>query len=99
MGTAEKTMSVNQNRATKKLKAMPIMALPFITIIRCYQIVISPLIGQNCRFYPSCSCYAHDALITHGLAKGALLTVKRIVKCHPLHPGGIDYVPEPKNKN
>ncbi|WP_284731283.1 membrane protein insertion efficiency factor YidD [Glaciecola sp. XM2] len=75
------------------------MALPLIGIIRVYQVCISPFLGQNCRFYPSCSCYAHQALKTHGLAKGSMLTIRRISKCHPFNEGGIDHVPEPSKKD
>nr|WP_206663250.1 membrane protein insertion efficiency factor YidD [Ningiella ruwaisensis] len=73
-------------------------ALPALGLIRVYQLLLSPLLGQNCRFFPSCSCYAQQALKTHGLAKGSILAIKRISKCHPMHPGGIDHVP-PKHKN
>jgi putative membrane protein insertion efficiency factor len=62
--------------------------------IRAYQLVISPLIGPRCRFYPTCSSYGIEAIQHHGPAKGGWLTLKRIAKCHPLHPGGIDLVPE-----
>jgi hypothetical protein len=92
-------MSVNTPKHPKRALSTPILALPFIGIIRIYQVFISPLMGQNCRFYPSCSCYAHQALKTHGLARGSLLAIKRISKCHPLHPGGIDNVPERKQKH
>jgi putative membrane protein insertion efficiency factor len=61
--------------------------------IRAYQLVISPIIGPRCRFYPSCSSYGIEAIQLHGPAKGGWLTLKRITKCHPLHPGGVDLVP------
>lgn len=61
--------------------------------IRVYQVLISPLLGPRCRFYPSCSHYAVGALQTHGLLRGGWLAVKRIVRCHPLNPGGYDPVP------
>jgi putative membrane protein insertion efficiency factor len=73
---------------------LKIMAIPLLLIIRGYQVFISPFLGQNCRFYPSCSCYAHEALQKHGVLKGTVLSIKRIVKCQPLHPGGIDLVPD-----
>ncbi|MFC6441678.1 membrane protein insertion efficiency factor YidD [Bowmanella sp. JS7-9] len=63
-----------------------------------YKCCISPLLGQNCRFYPSCSNYAMEAIKVHGAAIGGWLTVKRIIKCNPLHPGGIDPVPEKPSK-
>jgi uncharacterized protein len=63
-------------------------------IIRFYQIVISPLKPPSCRFYPTCSHYGLEAVQRFGALKGGFLTIKRILKCHPLHPGGFDYVPE-----
>lgn len=70
-----------------------------ITLIRFYQIVISPLIGPRCRFTPTCSCYGIEALKTHGALKGGWLTLKRILKCHPLNVGGYDPVPPKINNN
>ncbi|QIQ20219.1 membrane protein insertion efficiency factor YidD [Zophobihabitans entericus] len=67
-----------------------------IVVIRGYQRFISPLLGPNCRFTPSCSQYAIIALRRFGLIKGSWLTLKRVLKCHPLHEGGDDPVP-PKN--
>jgi len=61
--------------------------------IRVYQLVISPLLPPRCRFYPTCSQYAIEALQKHGAIRGGWLALKRILKCHPLHPGGIDPVP------
>jgi putative membrane protein insertion efficiency factor len=60
-------------------------------IIKFYRKYISPLKGvSTCRFYPSCSVYAYDAINTYGIGKGTFLTMKRLVKCHPFHPGGYD---------
>lgn len=61
--------------------------------VRFYQRFISPLKPPTCRFYPTCSHYALEALERHGPFWGLYLSVKRILKCHPLHPGGLDYVP------
>lgn len=58
-----------------------------------YRNYISPLKPPTCRFYPTCSAYALEALELHGPGRGSWLAVKRICKCHPFHPGGIDYVP------
>jgi uncharacterized protein len=61
--------------------------------IRAYQLVLSPLIGPSCRFYPSCSQYGIEAIDTHGAIRGTWLTIKRISRCHPWHEGGFDPVP------
>jgi putative membrane protein insertion efficiency factor len=61
--------------------------------IRAYRYVISPLLGPTCRFYPSCSCYAEEALQRHGAMRGSYLTVRRLLRCHPWHEGGFDPVP------
>ena len=65
-----------------------------ILLIKGYQKFISPLIGKSCRFYPSCSHYAKEALEVHGASKGIILTLKRLLKCGPWHPGGVDLVPK-----
>lgn len=65
----------------------------FYLIIRFYQLFISPLLGPRCRFYPSCSSYTIEALQTHGVLKGSWLAIKRISRCHPGNPGGVDPVP------
>jgi putative membrane protein insertion efficiency factor len=65
-----------------------------LLLLRAYQLGLSPFLGQNCRFYPSCSTYAAEAIREHGAAKGSLLTARRLCKCHPWHPGGLDPVPE-----
>jgi putative membrane protein insertion efficiency factor len=65
-------------------------------IIKAYQYLLSPLLGQRCRFYPSCSTYSIEAMQTHGSIRGCYLTLRRILRCHPWHPGGIDLVPEKK---
>ncbi|KRE54484.1 membrane protein insertion efficiency factor YidD [Paenibacillus sp. Soil522] len=63
--------------------------------IHFYQKVISPLTPPSCRFYPTCSMYALEAIEKHGAAKGSWLAVKRIARCHPFHAGGYDPVPPP----
>ncbi len=63
--------------------------LPFVL----YQWLLSPLLPQSCRFYPSCSEYARQAILKHGLLKGGWLALKRLARCHPLSPGGYDPVP------
>ena len=64
-------------------------------IIRAYQLLLSPALGNNCRFHPNCSTYAIEAIDQHGAMKGAWLATKRIGRCHPWHPGGLDLVPSP----
>ena len=65
-----------------------------IFLLKGYKRVISPLLPPACRFYPTCSEYAVQAVAKHGVLRGGILTAKRLGKCHPLHPGGVDPVPE-----
>lgn len=67
---------------------------PVLGLIALYRYAISPLIGQRCRFYPTCSEYAETAYRRFGFIKGSVLSTKRLCKCHPWHEGGIDLVPE-----
>ncbi|HET6566294.1 MAG TPA: membrane protein insertion efficiency factor YidD [Xanthomonadales bacterium] len=62
-------------------------------LIRIYQLLLSPWLGNNCRFTPSCSLYASEALSRHGALKGSWLALKRLLRCHPFCPGGYDPVP------
>ena len=64
-----------------------------IGLLRAYKLLISPLLGQRCRFHPSCSTYAMEAVRRHGPLRGSWLAAKRVGRCHPLHPGGHDPVP------
>lgn len=64
-----------------------------ILLIRLYKLVLSPFLGQNCRFHPSCANYAQDAIRLHGTIRGGWYSILRIAKCQPLHPGGFDPVP------
>lgn len=64
-----------------------------LALIRVYQYLFRPLLGANCRFAPSCSDYAREAVEKHGALKGAWLALRRILRCHPYHPGGYDPVP------
>ena len=61
-------------------------------LIKLYRYAISPWLGNNCRFHPSCSAYAEEALNTHGFIKGGYMTARRLIKCHPFHPGGYNPV-------
>lgn len=65
----------------------------FLALLRAYQYAVSPLLGRNCRFYPSCSEYAQEAVQKYGTLRGGWLTLKRLARCHPFHPGGVDPVP------
>jgi putative membrane protein insertion efficiency factor len=69
------------------------MKRALIAAVRGYQYAIRPMLGANCRFYPSCSDYAREALEQHGAMRGSWLAAKRLCKCHPFHPGGVDLVP------
>ncbi len=70
------------------------MKMVLLILLRAYKLGISPFLGQNCRFYPSCSDYAAEAVREHGAVKGAALATRRLCKCHPWHPGGVDPVPK-----
>jgi hypothetical protein len=69
------------------------MARLLVLLVRLYQWLIGPGLPRACRFYPSCSCYAVEALQRHGAARGGWLAVRRLSRCHPFHPGGLDPVP------
>ena len=76
-----------------------VATFPLLILIRGYQLIISPLLGPNCRFMPTCSEYAMESLRSHGLIKGIYLTVKRIGKCHPWGGHGYDPIPTKKVEN
>lgn len=67
-------------------------------LIRFYQKYISRFTPPTCRFYPTCSHYGIEALQVHGVWKGTYLTIRRLLKCHPFHPGGLDPVPKKKDR-
>nr|WP_198134402.1 membrane protein insertion efficiency factor YidD [Pontibacillus litoralis] len=75
------------------------MKKALLSVFRFYQKGISPFTPPSCRFYPTCSHYGIEAIERFGALKGTYLTAKRIVKCHPFHPGGFDPVPETREKN
>ena len=70
-----------------------------IWIVRAYKLVLSPMLGQNCRFYPSCSSYAIEALRTHGAVRGGWLAARRLGRCHPWNVGGLDPVPPARGQH
>jgi hypothetical protein len=75
------------------------MKYPLLLLIRFYQLFISPMLGSNCRFYPTCSHYAKEAIEKHGALKGSWLAIRRIGRCNPWHEGGVDLVPETGKPN
>jgi putative membrane protein insertion efficiency factor len=74
----------------KKTEAVVQTAVIFL--IQCYRVAVSPHFGNCCRFYPSCSVYAQQTIRTRGVIQGTFLTLLRLLKCQPLHPGGIDVI-------
>jgi uncharacterized protein len=75
----------------RRLLRLP--AATVVLILRVWQFLVSPVYGQTCRFYPSCSSYALEAVDRHGLLRGGWLAVRRLGRCHPWNPGGVDLVP------
>ncbi len=69
------------------------MRATLVSLIKFYQYLLSPWVGNHCRFYPTCSEYAKAAIETHGVLRGSWLTGRRLLRCHPWHPGGADPVP------
>jgi putative membrane protein insertion efficiency factor len=70
-----------------------------VFLIKLYRYLISPWVGQHCRFHPTCSAYALTAIERFGALKGSVLAARRLLKCHPWHPGGLDPVPEQLGNN
>ena len=70
-----------------------LLGTAMIALITCYRYCVSPFLGQHCRFHPSCSAYAQEAIAEHGAGRGTWLALRRLGKCHPWHPGGVDPVP------
>lgn len=73
------------------LRLLPRRSL--MAVVRTYQLMLSPLLPPSCRFTPSCSVYAHEALTRHGAVRGTWLAARRLARCHPWNPGGYDPVP------
>jgi putative membrane protein insertion efficiency factor len=78
-----------------RIRSLPARVLG--KLIRAYALLISPFLGNNCRYYPSCSSYTQEAIEKHGALKGLWLGLRRVARCHPFHEGGYDPVPEPKS--
>ena len=79
-------------RGPRTLSPAWVLALP----VRAYRLILSPWVGFHCRYHPTCSAYALEALATHGALRGGWLALRRIGRCHPWGPGGIDNVPPPR---
>ena len=75
---------------------MSVGARLLLVVVGFYRRRISPMLPRHCRYEPTCSAYAAEAIRTHGAVRGGLLAVKRISRCHPFHPGGVDHVPTRK---
>ena len=75
------------------------MSQLLVWLLRAYQLLLSPMLGQNCRFYPTCSNYSIEAIRTHGAARGSLLALRRVCKCHPWNDSGFDPVPPGRAKH
>ena len=74
--------------------ARPAWAARFLLLlVEAYRVALSPLLGGHCRYWPSCSTYAEEAIRRHGARRGAALAVRRVLRCHPFRPGGFDPVP------
>jgi uncharacterized protein len=85
-------------RGNDQIRAVARMADAFCgalltLLIKAYRLFLAPFLGPQCRFYPSCSVYCEEAIHTHGCVKGVWLGLRRLGKCHPFHPGGVDPVP------
>lgn len=80
------------NSLSQVSKLKHILAYPLLFIIYLYRSLLSPIFGNNCRYLPTCSHYAEDALRKYGAFKGSMMTVKRLLRCHPWHDGGYDPV-------
>jgi uncharacterized protein len=78
-----------------KTASAKLMRTALIALLRFYKVAVSPMLGNRCRFFPSCSDYAREAIQYHGAAHGTYLAAKRLCRCHPFSAGGIDLVPPP----
>lgn len=81
-------------KPTVPARAASLSKAALVVALRIYRLCVSPLLGRHCRFHPTCSRYALTAVRRHGAWRGALLALRRLSRCHPLHPGGVDFVPE-----
>lgn len=88
--------SVNSSTTAHRHPLRVWLTRPFVLVLRAYQLFVSPLIGANCRFMPTCSQYGIEALGTHGILRGGWLTIRRVLRCRPGGGSGYDPVPEPR---
>ncbi len=88
-------MSTSTEPSPPRARRTPILAAPLIGLVRVYQVLLSPLMGGRCRFVPTCSQYAIDALRNQGALKGSWLAARRILRCHPFGDSGYDPAPLP----
>ena len=93
-GASRSALRPLAGRALRALLDLPALAL--VLVIRLYQLTLSKMLGQVCRFEPSCSRYAVACLADHGALKGSWLAARRLLRCHPFHPGGYDPPPPPR---
>lgn len=89
------TRQTSEKKSWSRLTALPgaLIQRLLLALITVYRYTLSPFLGQRCRFYPSCSAYAAEALTKYGALRGSWLAAKRVCRCHPFHPGGHDPVP------
>jgi hypothetical protein len=93
MRCTQRDGSRDVNRAANRAVSRGVSSGVICAAIRAYQLAISPLLGARCRYYPSCSQYALDAVGQHGSLRGSWLAIRRLARCHPFHSGGYDPVP------
>jgi putative membrane protein insertion efficiency factor len=90
---AERLEDVQGQQATPAQRTPSLLARLFLALLVVYRKLISPWLGQNCRFHPTCSRYAAEAIRAHGALRGGWLAIRRVGRCHPFHEGGLDPVP------
>jgi putative membrane protein insertion efficiency factor len=94
---ANPLLYTRRRKISTPLESARSMKALLLLLIKLYQWCLSPFFGGQCRFYPSCSAYAAEAIDTHGALRGSWLAVRRLLRCHPWHAGGVDPVP-PKSR-